>query len=112
VEELRAGNWGLVGQVESLRRHLGLVKGVLRSPIVIPRVFGDGGEGEEGGFGEGEDGGEDSGVDDVFEVEGEGEGVFEHEVWQADVQALMQELGLFKRKVADDKERFPHPVEA
>ncbi|KAK1823038.1 hypothetical protein LTR12_002564 [Friedmanniomyces endolithicus] len=112
VEELRAGNWGLVGQVESLRRHLGLVKGVLRSPIVIPREFGDGGEGEEGGFGEGEDGGEDSGVDDVFEVEGEGEGVFEHEVWQADVQALMQELGMFKRKVADDKEKFPHPVEA
>ncbi|KAK1824690.1 hypothetical protein LTR12_000747 [Friedmanniomyces endolithicus] len=110
VEELRAGNEGLVGQVESLRRHLGLVKGVLRSPIVIPREFGDGGEGEEGGFGEGEDGGEDSGVDDVFAVDGEG--VFEHEVWQADVQALMQELGMFKRKVADDKERFPHPMEA
>ncbi|KAK0281551.1 hypothetical protein LTR35_000734 [Friedmanniomyces endolithicus] len=110
VEELRLGNQGLVGQVESLRRHLGLVKGVLRSPIVIPREFGDGGQGEEGGFGEGEDGGEDSGVDDVFEVDGEG--VFEHEVWQADVQALMQELGMFKRKVADDKERFPHPMEA
>ncbi|KAK0257309.1 hypothetical protein LTS09_007784 [Friedmanniomyces endolithicus] len=108
VEELRMGNQGLVGQVESLRRHLGLVKGVLRSPIVIPREFGDGGDGEEGE----EDGGEDSGVDDVFEVEGEGEGMFEHEVWQADVQALMQELGMFKRKVADDKERFPHSVEA
>ncbi|KAK0932325.1 hypothetical protein LTR29_016076, partial [Friedmanniomyces endolithicus] len=33
VEELRAANGGLGGQVESLRRHLGLVKGVLRSPI-------------------------------------------------------------------------------
>ncbi|KAK0308383.1 hypothetical protein LTR01_005010 [Friedmanniomyces endolithicus] len=108
VEELRAANGGLGGQVESLRRHLGLVKGVLRSPIVIPREFGDGGE-----EGEGEDEGEDSGVDDCFEVEGEGEGErgFEHEVWRADVQALMQELGMFKRKVADDKERFPHPVE-
>ncbi|KAK0288237.1 hypothetical protein LTS16_004094 [Friedmanniomyces endolithicus] len=106
VEELRAANGGLGGQVESLRRHLGLVKGVLRSPIVIPREFGDGGE-----EGEGEDEGEDSGVDDCFEVDGEGERGFEHEVWWADVQALMQELGMFKRKVADDKERFPHPVE-
>ena len=32
-----------------------------------------------------------------------------HDAWQAEVDDLLKDIGLFKRKVKDDKERFPHP---
>ncbi|KAK4954795.1 hypothetical protein LTR10_006987 [Elasticomyces elasticus] len=105
VEELRPMNAQLQLQIESLRRHLELVKGELKDPIVIPKELA---RDEDGSMLE--DDASDSGVDDVFSMLGEGEG-FEHEEWQADAHALIQELGMFKRKVADDKERFPHPVD-
>ncbi|KAK5137316.1 hypothetical protein LTR08_000286 [Meristemomyces frigidus] len=108
VEELRPQNLALRVEIEALRRHLALAVGELKNPIVLPKELADEGAAEE----EDEEPyeGSDSGVDDLFSsVTGESEG-FEHEVWQADVDALMKDLGLFKRKVADDRERFPHPV--
>jgi hypothetical protein len=47
--------------------------------------------------------------DDAWSLSGEGDG-FEHEAWQADVDELLKDIGLFKRKVVDDKQRFPHPL--
>ncbi|KAK3109699.1 hypothetical protein LTR53_016768, partial [Teratosphaeriaceae sp. CCFEE 6253] len=92
-----------------LRRHLALATGELRDPIVIPKGLDEDGDGSMME----EDGGSDSGVDDVFAsfapAPGE-EGYFEHEDWQADAHALLADLGLFKRKVADDRTRFPHPA--
>ncbi|KAK5115822.1 hypothetical protein LTR85_009416 [Meristemomyces frigidus] len=107
VDELRPQNQALQLEIEALRRHLALAVGELKNPIVLPAasVLGseDGDENAESYEGS------DSGVDDVFSVSGEGEG-FEHEAWQADVDELMKDLGMFKRKVMDDKERFPHPL--
>ncbi len=120
VEELRPQNEALRVEIEALRRHLALAVGELKNPIVLPEAGRDGsrgvsgsgdakdgnGEGSDSGF---DDDGEDGEVeDDMFSVSGEG-GAFEHEGWQADVDLLLQELGMFKRKVRDDKERFPHP---
>ncbi|KAF2773147.1 kinesin-domain-containing protein [Teratosphaeria nubilosa] len=98
LEELRPRCVVLEGEIETLRRHLRLVVAELRDPISIPW----GVEGEEGS---------DSGVDDVlgcFEGDGE-EGGFEHEAWQADVQSLLGDLGVFRRKVEDDRGRFLSP---
>lgn len=109
VEELRPQNAALQLQIESLRRHLQLVKGELKDPIVIPREFAVEKEDEEE-----RSEGSDSGVDDVFSFSRDGgieEGGFEHEAWQADVDELLRDLGLFKRKVRDDKDRFPRPRE-
>ncbi|KAH9826635.1 Kinesin family [Teratosphaeria destructans] len=87
LEDLRPRCVALEDEIEALRRHLRLVVGELRDPILIPRELAvDDGAGS------------DSGVEDV-------EG-FEHEVWQADVQSLLADLGLFRRKVEDDRGRF------
>ncbi|KAK3680240.1 hypothetical protein LTR78_000618 [Recurvomyces mirabilis] len=109
VEELRPQNLALQLEIDSLRRHLALVKGELKDPIVIPRELAMDDVKEED---EEEDGDSDSGVDDSFSFPhgGAEEGGFEHEAWQADVDELLKDLGMFKRKVWDDKERFPHPV--
>ena len=108
VEELRPQNEALRVEIEALRRHLALAVGELKNPIVLP-------EGLEPGTGSDQENeepyeGSDSGVgDDNFSIAGSiGDG-FEHEDWQADVDELLKDLGLFKRKVADDKKRFPHP---
>lgn len=100
VEELRPQNTALRTEIEALRRHLNLAVGELKNPIVLPRMK-EADDESDSEF--------DSGIDDAFSVSGEGEG-FEHEAWQADVDALLSDLGMFKRKVRDDKERFPHPV--
>lgn len=110
VDELRPQNAALRTEIEALRRHLALAVGELKNPIVLPPGLAadkDEAEGEEGsdsGFDD-EEGGYD---DDGFSVSGEG-GTFEHEGWQADVDELLRDIGMFKRKVKDDKERFPHP---
>jgi len=108
VEELRPQNQALQLEIEALRRHLSLAVGELKNPIVLPPEL----SGEEQ-RGDSEDEDYDSGVGDENDsVSGEGDGhhEFEHEAWQAEVDALMSDLGLFKRKVKDDKERFPHPT--
>ena len=107
VEELRPQNEALRVEIEALRRHLSLAVGELKNPIVLPKDLDiDDDQENEDPYD-----GSDSGMgDDGFSVSGEGDG-FEHEEWQADVDDLLKDIGLFKRKVADDKERFPHPVE-
>lgn len=107
VDELRPQNEALRVEIEALRRHLTLAVGELKNPIKLPPDLVP--EFEQ----ENEDpwDGSDSGMGDDFSTAGEGEG-FEHEAWQADVDDLLKDLGLFKRKVADDKERFPHPPKA
>jgi hypothetical protein len=103
VEELRPQNQALQLEIEALRRHLALAVGELKNPIVLPKDVSL--ENEEN---EDPDDGSDSGVgDDAWSISGEGDD-FEHEAWQADVDELLKDIGLFKRKVADDKQRFPH----
>lgn len=103
VDELRPQNQALQIEIEALRRHLALAVGELKNPIVLPEGFSE--EDEDRSSIEGsEDGDRDSGMgDDNSDFENE------HGDWQADVDELLKDLGLFKRKVADDKMRFPHP---
>lgn len=120
VEELRPANLALATEVEALRRHLALAVGELKNPIVLPPAKIGGrvvraGEDEEDfdPFGREDDGYEgdwDSGVGEeghTSSSEDGGEGEFGYEDWQAEVDALLSDIGLFKRKVRDDRERFP-----
>ncbi|KAK5119126.1 hypothetical protein LTR62_000337 [Meristemomyces frigidus] len=111
VDELRPLNSALQLEIDSLRRHLALVKGELKDPIVIPRELAIDGEGGQSQVGEGENDSEDSGLDDTFTFSEAGQGAepFEHESWREDVEGLLRDLGLFKRRVGDDKVRFPQP---
>lgn len=103
VEELRPHNEALRSEIETLRRHLTLVVGELKNPIVLPQSFMQDEDGEKSVY---EDSDHDSGVDDGFSYPDD-LGEFEHEDWQAEVDALLSDLGLFKKKVMDDKSRFP-----
>nr|POE62391.1 kinesin-like protein kif13b [Quercus suber] len=114
VDELRPANAALRVEVEALRRHLALAVGELKNPIVLPkglvRETDDDGNSDLGSrYGDDDDDGDyDSGMggDDWSD---HGHQPFEHDAWQAEVEALMGDLALFKRKVGDDKQRFPHP---
>ncbi|CAK3806598.1 kinesin family [Lecanosticta acicola] len=101
VDELRPQNEALQIEIEALRRHLALAVGELKNPIVLPEGLGD--DDAESG-----DEDRDSGVGEDFS-DGEEKDAFEQALWQQEVESLMTDLGLFKRKVADDKARFPHP---
>ena len=99
VDELRPQNEMLRLEIEALRRHLTLAVGELKNPIVIPHAVDEG------------DGSRD--MSELYEGSDSGVGTdddFEHDVWQADVDELLKDIGMFKRKVADDKLRFPHPA--
>ncbi|MGG6497622.1 UNVERIFIED_CONTAM: hypothetical protein NY603_32340, partial [Bacteroidetes bacterium 56_B9] len=80
-------------EVEALRRHLALAVGELKNPIVLPEAFLGGEEDDRSMDGDSE---HDSGVDDGTSYT-EDYGDFEHESWQADVDALLNDLGLFKK---------------
>ena len=102
VDELRPQNEALRIEIEALRRHLALAVGELKNPIVLPEAFMQDEDGERSVY---EDSDHDSGVDDGFSfTKGD-----EEESWQADVHELLADLGMFKKKVQDDKLRFPRP---
>lgn len=86
LEELRPMSQTLKTEVESLRRHLALALGELKHPIILPDVLSDDDMSDDGSC--------------------DGSASPSSENWDADVHDLMQDLGLFRRKVADDHARF------
>lgn len=110
VEELRPANLALATEVEALRRHLALAVGELKNPIVLKNVVRaeedeENWDPEDGYDGDHDD--QDSGVGEEYNSSSDGAEEFGHEDWQADVDALLRDIGLFKKKVKDDRERFP-----
>jgi FtsZ-binding cell division protein ZapB len=104
LEELRPINDRLRNEVSSLRRHLALAVGELKNPIVLPPAEEDKGcDVQEIEVYSDED------EDDEEESDDEGYSS-QHAEWQADIDELMKDLGMFKRKVADDRSRFTMPV--
>jgi hypothetical protein len=115
VEELRPANERLRGEAEALRRHLGLVVGELRNPIVIPRELRTAEEMDE------EDDEEEDVGDEGVEVrtpelvpDDDGFSQEEQDAWAAEMQeeadALLRDLDFFKRKLRGDVERFAAPA--
>lgn len=90
IEELRPAHERLRTEADSLRRHLALALGELKNPIVIPTPVEEKENYQQ--------------TDDEAEYESEKEAEYNggHAQWQADVDDLMKDLGLFKRRVADD----------
>lgn len=115
VDELRPRNDALRLEIEALRRHLALAVGELKNPIVVPRelrVRESGKENYERTDDE-DDGSSDSGMgDSVVGEDGDcgWDGVFDHHAVHAEMDELLKDLSLFKRKMTDDKARFPHDV--
>jgi Kinesin motor domain len=118
VEELRPQNERLRGEVEAMRRHLGLLVSELKNPIRIPSGLVIPPEGEE--VGDDEDQENRSPVDEGFEDEGsllgqkENQPIDQEEIREAfameihnEAQEMLKELGLFRRKVGADRVRFP-----
>lgn len=104
VDELRPANVALQGEIESLRRHLALAVGELKNPIVLPREL----QAENYDATDDEMEGSDSGVgDSASDSDDDG---FDHGTFQDDVDELMKDLGLFKKKMADDKLRWAMPA--
>jgi hypothetical protein len=122
VEELRPVNTALRSEIESLKRHLSLALGELKNPIILPPLPASPKIEEDDfitmnkrGMGLGEDGKEnaipihsddemsdddsDSGYDDGDHDE------FAQEL-QNEAEAFLQDLGLFRRKVGGDVQRF------
>ncbi|KAL1302925.1 hypothetical protein AAFC00_003247 [Neodothiora populina] len=94
LEELRPLSERLRNEVQSLRRHLTLALSELKNPIVLPPEMDK--ENEE----------PDVHVYASDDEDDEYSG--QHADWQNDIDSLMKDLGLFKRKVADDHARFGH----
>ncbi|KAK4979603.1 hypothetical protein LTR66_010421 [Elasticomyces elasticus] len=102
VEELRPLKEKLTEEIATLRRHLALALGELKNPIVLPTPI-PGAAVEEKENVEPQ-------VEEVQEHEDWDENeenyAIQHAEWQADVDALMKDLGTFKKNVADDHARF------
>ncbi|KAF2126479.1 kinesin-domain-containing protein [Dothidotthia symphoricarpi CBS 119687] len=113
VEEMRPVNVALRAEIDTLRRHLALALGELKNPIVLPppRELGspnfEQGEWLEDGEtsvpapsdGEGSDDDSDSGYDEGDHNE------LAHEL-QGEAEEFLKTLGLFRKKVGSDVERF------
>ncbi|QIW94991.1 hypothetical protein AMS68_000509 [Peltaster fructicola] len=110
VDELRPQNQALRLEVEALRRHLALAVGELKNPIIVPKELRIPREKENyEPTDDGEDDGSDSGMgDSVDGSEADWEGAFDHDDVQAELHGLLSDLSLFKKKVQDDKARFPY----
>ncbi|KAK4971113.1 hypothetical protein LTR28_013874 [Elasticomyces elasticus] len=102
VEELRPLKEKLTEEIATLRRHLALALGELKNPIVLPTpIPGAAVEEKENVEPQVEE------VQDDEDWDGNEENyAIQHAEWQADVDALMKDLGTFKKKVADDHARF------
>ncbi|KAK7612081.1 kinesin family protein-like protein [Phyllosticta paracitricarpa] len=119
VEELRPVNEALRAESEALRRHLTLALGELKNPIVLP-VHMENNHNNSTSGGDADDEYEnDSGVEADFYAASE-EGANEyyeyadvdgaHEALAAELQAkaevFLKDIGVFRRKVQDDNDRF------
>jgi hypothetical protein len=116
VEELRPVNTALRAEIDSLRRHLALALGELKNPIVLPppRSLGSPDFEQEQWFGEG-DGKENSlptPTDDEVSEDDSDSGYDEGDhdelaqELQNEAQDFLKDLGLFRKKVGSDRERF------
>lgn len=116
VEELRPRNFALQSETEALRRHLALALGELKNPIILPpKQDITTPELEQGEFERGL--GEDNGVtvhedescegsdDDSDSGYDEGHDDFALEL-QNEAQEFLKDLGMFRKKVGSDVERF------
>lgn len=93
LDELRPLAVSLQTEVDSLRRHLALALGELKNPIVIPRTTDE----KENFYA----------TDDESEYASEeDENYHETPAWQVDIDDIMKDLGMFRKRVADDHERF------
>ncbi|QDS77088.1 hypothetical protein FKW77_000417 [Venturia effusa] len=122
LEALRPENLRMQGEIEALRRHLGLVVGELRNPIIIPPELVPHLEPEENSEAEGDEKGysnwfsdedkENAGANGYRQPRGHLVPGLEddHESWAKDIHSeaeqMLQELGLFRRKVNEDRNRF------
>jgi hypothetical protein len=116
VEELRPANTALHAEIASLRRHLALALGELKNPIVLPppRSLGSPDFEQEEWFGE-DDGidrsipapTDDEGSDDDSDS-GYDEGDHDElaQELQDEAQNFLKDLGMFRKKVGTDVERF------
>lgn len=122
LELLRPENSRMRGEIEALRRHLGLVVGELRNPIVIPPELVPQPETEEGpeaeekakGYGDliddedkenaGADGKRQARKSLVHEPEEDHESLAKE--IHSEAEQMLQQLGLFRRKVHEDRSRF------
>jgi hypothetical protein len=121
VEDLRPENERLKGEVDALRRHLGLVVDELRNPIIIPEELRTTGDADPYALpAELTDdirsiGDADSAVDFLeYETAPPLSPKFseeEHHSWALELQShadeMLMELDFFKRKVREDRTRFP-----
>ena len=110
VEDLRPKNEALHAEIASLRRHLALAVGELKNPIVLPPPRSVGTpdfesanwleeEDQKGEESEDSAGDSDSGYD-----EGDHDELAQE--LQREAQAFLSDLGLFRRKVGSDVDRF------
>jgi hypothetical protein len=125
VEDLRPENEKLKREVEALRRHLGLVVDELKNPIIIPeelRTMGGSdpyslpvGLNEEREFVDHDRDGDGDSAVDMFEHEQHpASPIFSEDqqhAWALELQdhadQMLKELDFFKRKVGQDRDRFP-----
>jgi hypothetical protein len=116
VEELRPLNVALKAEIDSLRRHLALALGELKNPIVLPppRELGTPDFEQEDWLGEG-DGNENSipapsddeaSDDDSDSGYDEGDHDELAQEIQNDAENFLKDLGMFRKKVGSDVERF------
>ncbi|KAF1957903.1 kinesin family protein-like protein [Byssothecium circinans] len=120
VEELRPTNMALRSEIESLKRHLSLALGELKNPIILPPPASPDLEEEDfitvhkRGVDVGEDGKENvipiQSDDEMSEDSDSGYDEGDHDELaqelQNEAEAFLQDLGLFRRKVGSDVERF------
>jgi hypothetical protein len=111
VEELRPMNVQLRAEIDTLRRHLALAVGELKNPIVLPPARDLGtpdferddwmeGDAKAQSDAEGSEYGSDSGFD-----EGDQHDELARELHD-EAQAFLNDLGMFRRKVGTDVDRF------